>query len=412
MWIFQTDGGIVGQEQLSKEAIMRLIRFFDDRSPLLTVLIVIGIPTVGFSDGTTPWRMDLSGTWSVRLDPDDSGENERWFATTLGDQTLNLPGSLQAQGYGNDVTVDTKWTGGINDQSWFTSPKYEKYRQPGNVKVPFWLQPEKHYVGPAWYQRSLTVPDDWHGKRISLQLERCHWETAVWVDDTKIGSENSLSTPHTYGTWFEARRLGLVVEAKVHGGKLMICSIDLTKKLADNPVARQMRHGLLDYMSSDKFDPQVDVSVRAIGGLMRSLPKMQRLGATVTTDSQQPGYPASNVLDGDPTTIWHTGWGDREKTFPHHVIIDLQKPIKIAGLACLPRQDMENGRIAKFDVYLSNDGTSWDKPVAAGTWANTKELQRVQFDVPQRTRYVKLVAESEVNVNVWASVAEVEVVTE
>jgi hypothetical protein len=139
---------------------------------------------------------------------------------------------------------------------------------------------------------------------------------------------------------------------------------------------------------------------------------MQRLGATATTDNQQPGYPAASALDGDPTTIWHTGWGDREKPFPHHLIIDFQTPVTVAGLTCLPRQDMENGRIAKFSIYLSDDATSWGEPVADGSWPNTKELKRVHFDTPQQARYVKLVAESEVNGNVWASAAELEVMTE
>ncbi len=213
-------------------------------------------------------------------------------------------------------------------------------------------------------------------------------------------------------TWFEARRLGLVFEAKVHGGRLLVCSIDLAKNLADNPVASQMRQSLLGYMSSDKFDPQVEVSAQAIRGLMRALSEMQRLGATATTDSQQPGYPTAHALDGDATTIWHTGWGEKEKPFPHHLIIDLQKPMTVAGMACLPRQDMQNGRIAKFSIYLSNAGTGWGESVAAGTWPNTKELKQVPFETPQQARYVKLVAESEVNGGVWASAAEVSVMTE
>jgi hypothetical protein len=213
-------------------------------------------------------------------------------------------------------------------------------------------------------------------------------------------------------TWFEARRLGLVFGAKVHGGRLLVCSIDLERRLDDNPVARQMRHSLFQYMAGGEFAPQVEVSVESIRDLAKPLSKMQRLGATVRTDSEQPGYAATNVLDGDPTTIWHTGWGERERPFPHHLVFDLKKALTVTGIAYLPRQDMQNGRIAKFEVYLSNDRTNWGDPVSAGTWPNTKELKRVQFDMPQQARYVKLVAESEVNGNVWASVAELEVTIE
>jgi hypothetical protein len=43
--------------------------------------------------------------------------------------------------------------------------------------------------------------------------------------------------------WSQARRLALVIEAKVGAGKLLVTSLDLTR--ADNPVSRQMKAGLL-----------------------------------------------------------------------------------------------------------------------------------------------------------------------
>ncbi len=96
------------------------------------------------------------------------------------------------------MTVDTQWTGGIVDRSFFTDPQFAKYREPGHIKLPFWLQPDKYYAGVAWYQRDFTVPAAWQGKRVVLFLERAHWETRVWVDGKLMGSDNSLSTPHEY----------------------------------------------------------------------------------------------------------------------------------------------------------------------------------------------------------------------
>ena len=127
----------------------------------------------------------------------DVGIGQKWFERALSDQ-IKLPGTLTAQGVGDEVTVDTQWMGGIVDKSWFTAPQYAKYRSPGNVKIPFWLQPEKYYAGAVWFQRDLEVPKDWQCKRILLFLERAHWETRVWVDGTLIGTNQSLSTPHEY----------------------------------------------------------------------------------------------------------------------------------------------------------------------------------------------------------------------
>ena len=142
-------------------------------------------------------NMDVSGTWAFQLDPRDTGIAEQWYNRTLVQQ-IKLPGSLQAQGYGEDISIMTPWTGDIFDRSWFTDPKYAPYRQPGNIKVAFWLQPEKHYVGAAWYQRDVDIPAEWAGRRITLYLERPHWGTQLWLADREIGTNNALSVPHVY----------------------------------------------------------------------------------------------------------------------------------------------------------------------------------------------------------------------
>jgi hypothetical protein len=67
--------------------------------------------------------------------------------------------------------------------------------------------------------------------------------------------------------WVTNRRLGLVFEAKVGPGKLLVCSIDLERDLEANPVARQMRHSLLTYLGSDRFKPDHEVTLDQVRGL-------------------------------------------------------------------------------------------------------------------------------------------------
>ena len=142
-------------------------------------------------------KIDLAGTWSFALDRADRGQEERWYSRKL-DGAIDLPGSLQAQGVGDAIGLETPWVGTIVDQSFFTDARYAPYRQPDNFKVPFWLQPEKYYSGAAWYQRTVTIPPDWQDRRITLTLERPHWETAVWLDDRLLGRNDSLATAHVY----------------------------------------------------------------------------------------------------------------------------------------------------------------------------------------------------------------------
>jgi len=68
--------------------------------------------------------------------------------------------------------------------------------------------------------------------------------------------------------WVTSRKLGLVVEARMGGGKLLVCSIDLRKDQEHNPVARQMLHSLLHYVNSSSFKPAVALSPAAVRSLM------------------------------------------------------------------------------------------------------------------------------------------------
>ncbi|MHC5122730.1 MAG: sugar-binding domain-containing protein, partial [Planctomycetota bacterium] len=143
--------------------------------------------------------LDLAGDWTVVLDPEDIGQSQKWYQQQLdSDQTIHLPGSLTGAGLGDEVTAQTQWTLSMWNTSWQEEEKYKKHLQDNDIKVPFCLQPVKHYVGKAWYSRAFTIPPELQGKHMSLLLERCHWEAAVWIDGKPIGTENSLCTPNRF----------------------------------------------------------------------------------------------------------------------------------------------------------------------------------------------------------------------
>jgi hypothetical protein len=73
--------------------------------------------------------------------------------------------------------------------------------------------------------------------------------------------------------WVTNRKLGLLFEAKVGTGKLVVCSIDLEHDLENDPVRRQFRHSLLRYVSSAKFNPQHTVTADQLRALMSKPPQ-------------------------------------------------------------------------------------------------------------------------------------------
>jgi hypothetical protein len=67
--------------------------------------------------------------------------------------------------------------------------------------------------------------------------------------------------------FYKNRRLGTLIEARVNGGKLMICSIDLTDKLNQHPEVRQFKFSILEYMNSEAFVPQESIDENELKNL-------------------------------------------------------------------------------------------------------------------------------------------------
>ena len=71
---------------------------------------------------------------------------------------------------------------------------------------------------------------------------------------------------HIIDDWFTNRKLGLLYEARVGNGKLLVCSADLQNDLDQRPAAAQFRQSLLEYMASDSFAPTQTLPVETITG--------------------------------------------------------------------------------------------------------------------------------------------------
>lgn len=113
---------------------------------------------------------DLSGLWRFVLDRNDEGVNQQWYSVRL-PGFIRLPGVLQAQNHGDEITTRTPWVLSLYDRFWYLREDYKDYTEK-NVKVPFLSQPPRHYLGVAWYQREIFIQPNWAGRRVVLTLER------------------------------------------------------------------------------------------------------------------------------------------------------------------------------------------------------------------------------------------------
>ena len=130
--------------------------------------------------------------------------------------------------------------------------------------------------------------------------------------------------------------------------------------------------------------------------------------------SQEPDEgDAAYLVDGDPSTFWHTMYSITLAKYPHWVDFDAGKQKVIKGFTYLARQDGSlNGCIKDYEIYVSNDNKTWSEPILKGHFEKTAKLQKVMLNRPVKARYFRLRALNEQNGQDYASGSEFTLITE
>lgn len=154
-----------------------------------------------------------------------------------------------------------------------------------------------------------------------------------------------------------------------------------------------------------------------------ALEAIDRNGWEATADSYHNSEgpsdgPASNLLDGDNSSIWHTnyGGGSGGQAFPYNVVITFGKDVKFQSFSYTPRQEGEdtNGNIKGYKLYASTeeskldyDSDKWGEPIAEGDFTyNGVSPIYVNLKEECTAKQIKLVATSAKNGKTFAGGAE------
>lgn len=280
-------------------------------------ILVLAVISIGVASAQDAPKVDLSGEWRFSLDRGNNGEYRNWYYQSLPDR-IQLPGILQSQGYGDEISTRTPWVLSLYDRNWFERGDYRAYAQAGSVKVPFLSQPPRHYVGVAWYQRDIRIPEDWRGKRVVLTLERPRWQTTVWLDDKRIGSQRSLVAPHEYA-----------LDPTTVGGHTITIRVDNSMILPYRPDA----HGVSDSLGMSWNGITGKIELRATG-------KVWIDDAQITTDAT-PGQPETAGL----------GSGRRGDVVP-----TARAKVRIGNATSLPGSGTITANGLKFPVNWTVNG--------------------------------------------------------
>ncbi len=75
---------------------------------------------------------------------------------------------------------------------------------PDKIIVPFCRESKlsglerKGSVKNVWYRRTITIPEDWTGKRVLLHIGACDWRTTAWLDGVRLGEHTGGNVPITF----------------------------------------------------------------------------------------------------------------------------------------------------------------------------------------------------------------------
>ncbi|MFO1477677.1 MAG: alpha-L-fucosidase, partial [Verrucomicrobiota bacterium] len=157
--------------------------------------------------------------------------------------------------------------------------------------------------------------------------------------------------------------------------------------------------------------PDGQVSIEASKSFAGLVPSGWKVVAVDSEETSGAACAASNAIDGNPGTFWHTRWNEN-LALPHFITVDMGATNRIGGFAYLPRQDgNSNGTVEKYRFETSTDGTHWTTNIAGGTFANIRNNpgpQEAVFD-PVDARYFRFTALQEIYRNGWTSAAEISV---
>ena len=122
--------------------------------------------------------------------------------------------------------------------------------------------------------------------------------------------------------------------------------------------------------------------------------------------------PAGNAVDGNESTIWHSGYsaGKVHPDIPNNInnsfTIDLGDTYTVGRLDYVPRPSGSNGDILGYELWYSTEAEGEDfVKLTEGTWESTKDTKTAVFD-PVECRRIRLRAMSTVGGDQWISAAE------
>ena len=103
--------------------------------------------------------------------------------------------TINAQTIRKNININREWKFMLGDYSGaevigFDDSKWDNIGIPHSFSMPYY-QSAKFYKGYGWYRKNITIPEEWLGKRISLDFEGAYRTAEIYVNGKLVGKHNS-----------------------------------------------------------------------------------------------------------------------------------------------------------------------------------------------------------------------------
>ena len=189
--------------------------------------------------------------------------------------------------------------------------------------------------------------------------------------------------------FYHNHRLAALFEAKVGGGRLLVCSVDIENGLDRRPAAKQLRRSIFHYMQSAEFHPSQRLEEEQIRELLTEQKADGKTGSVnlalhkpAATDSEQPAcHGAEKGNDGSEASSWRAA--DTEAG--HWWQVDLGSKCSISGTKVV----FEQAENYLYVIQVSDDGKDWRLAVNKTGQTGTDRIREDVFS--ENARYVRIV---------------------
>lgn len=195
--------------------------------------------------------------------------------------------------------------------------------------------------------------------------------------------------------WNRNLPLGLIWEARVGSGRLLLVSADLQGSFEDRPAANALKTAICSYVASEAFSPTQRIEPEAIERHLFPMNRMEELTEAVHCDESAVMKDRRALVSANPGESVCI----EKKEFPITITVRLKKPVMAEGILYVPeqRERYRNSYPKDYELQLWDmDTNDWKEVEIEGIkrFRNTSLSQKVLWKQSHMTEGIRLVIKS------------------